>query len=141
MITPEQITAYAAAVGAILGPLAIWYWKRLERVDKVRDEAYKRREAHEATLFDRQNEQLERAFRRIKELESAVETAEDDRDRAYQIGWAWYLRANELRHALLTCRLDPKYIVAVPDLPKFNEIIPKGDDPASRSPQAQLDRS
>jgi hypothetical protein len=128
-MTPETIGAYIAAAGGILGPLALWAWKFIERKDKNTDNLSSRRIEQENSLFNRQDAQLDRAYKRIIELDLAISEIEKDRDRLAEVGWAWYTKCNHLNHDVMMLRLalpegHPLLAVAQLPLPGYNDIVP-----------------
>lgn len=129
-MTQDTISAYATAIIALLGPLGVWLWRWVERRDNREDKSSDKRAKQEDSLFNRQDQQLDRAYKRIEELEHSVDQLEQERDRAWQVGWAWYTMCNEMRHGLLECRVNlpsdhPVRIQPTPVLPGFNDVLGK----------------
>lgn len=125
----ESVGPWVAALGALLGPLSVWGWRIIKRVDKNRDSQYERHIRQEDSLFLRQDKQLDAAYRRIVQLDLQIDLLEKERDRMNQVGWAWYTRANEIRYLLMECRsaLPLEHDLKKKELPSivgFNEIIP-----------------
>jgi len=79
------------ARGAWLSTRAASQDKQNDRIVAERAQALATHDARQATWIARQEQELERARRRIEELEV-------ERDRAWELARAWKARAHELRH-------------------------------------------
>lgn len=99
----DERTGWLTALAALLGPIGVLigrWWDRRDSKDKVQIDW---REKRENSLFDRQDQQLERAYKRITELEEAERRLEADRDRGWSLARAWFDKAHEVNNLHRNC--------------------------------------
>lgn len=125
----EKWAPILTAITAALAPLGVWLFKAWEFRSQRQDRGADRWDKRETTLFERQDRQLASCYARIDELEKELRALERDRDDGWAVAWAWFTRAQEMRHEVLVYQLTDRTEdgqlkrPAVPPLPGFREIV------------------
>lgn len=125
----DERTGWLTAAAALLGPIGVLlsrWWDRRDSRDKTTLDWREKRETH---LYDRQDAQLDRAYKRVEELEASERQLEGDRDLAWSVARAWFEKAHEVNHAYRGCLqalpldMRAEWLGRAIVLPKFREIV------------------
>lgn len=149
----DKDTAWLTAAAAALGSVGAWLLRFVEWRGKARSDESGAREKRESALYERQDEQLDRCWKRVAALEEEIareraardaeraqeraerERLEADRDRGWGKARTAYDMLHEQRHrhvntiqAGLNRPLTGDELLArmPPRLPDFAEIAAKG---------------
>jgi len=127
----EKIQAWLAIAGAVLGPLAVWWWRFIERKDNRHDKGADWQEKRDERNWQRIERQLEDCHKSIKEKDDHIERVEADRDTWRDLAGAWYQRAGEIHWTgetlcrVINARPDTEQKVSMPPFPAFRDLMRK----------------
>ena len=131
-----ETTALIAAAVAAIPSLGMWLWNWVQRRDNRDDKRAEQRDRRDASLYERLLGQTDRAEKRLAEMEAELRRLEEERDRGWALAWAWFNRAQELRHTMVVLLWDVRdresgtpLRDSIPTLPAFRDIL-NGKDKA-----------